>query len=68
MRENAESIAFYSGDQREAELAGGRLARAVATMFGKASGSVGAVELERLKRCSHRCLDCPPMSSAWRLS
>ena len=36
MRENAESIAFYSGSQREAELAGARLARVIATVFGKA--------------------------------
>lgn len=36
MRENAESIAFYSGDQRESELAGARLARTIATIFGKA--------------------------------
>lgn len=36
MRENAESIAFYSGDQRESELAGARLARTVRTIFGKA--------------------------------
>lgn len=37
VRENAESIAFYSGDQREAELAVARLARVIATIFGKAS-------------------------------
>lgn len=36
VRENAESIAFYSGDQRESELAGARLARTVRTIFGKA--------------------------------
>ncbi|PSC70542.1 ABC transporter ATP-binding [Micractinium conductrix] len=35
VRENAESIAFYSGDQREAELARTRLARVIATIFGK---------------------------------
>ena len=38
VRENAESIAFYSGDQREAELARTRLARVIATIFGKARG------------------------------
>jgi ABC-type uncharacterized transport system fused permease/ATPase subunit len=35
VRENAESVAFYGGDQREAELAGARLARVIATIFGK---------------------------------
>jgi ABC-type uncharacterized transport system fused permease/ATPase subunit len=35
VRENAESIAFYSGDQRESELASARLARVIATIFGK---------------------------------
>ncbi|KAL4423783.1 hypothetical protein ABPG75_001084 [Micractinium tetrahymenae] len=35
VRENAESIAFYSGDQRERELAAARLASVIATIFGK---------------------------------
>lgn len=35
VRENAESVAFYGGDRREAELAGARLARVIATIFGK---------------------------------
>ena len=38
VRENAESIAFYNGDQREAELAGARLARVIAAIFGKVRG------------------------------
>lgn len=37
VRENAESIAFYSGDTREAELATSRLGSVIATVFGKAS-------------------------------
>ncbi|KAI3434840.1 hypothetical protein D9Q98_002895 [Chlorella vulgaris] len=35
VRENAESIAFYAGDLRESELASARLARVIATIFGK---------------------------------
>ncbi|KAL4446294.1 hypothetical protein ABPG77_003101 [Micractinium sp. CCAP 211/92] len=35
VRENAESIAFYSGDQREKELAAARLASVIATIFGR---------------------------------
>ena len=45
VRENAESIAFYNGDQREAELAGARLARVIATIFGKV-GSPGCRQWE----------------------
>lgn len=49
VRENAESIAFYSGDTREAELAGGRLARVIAIAFAKAGRQGGRGVPERFR-------------------
>lgn len=61
VRENAESIAFYTGDQREKELAAARLAAVIATIFGR----VGAMRGGGLLRGQRvvRLDTAPPLAS-----